>query len=253
VSLEAVEWVLKHSRSKGATRLVALVIAHRTNYKVGYAYPALDTIAEEAGIRRASLFPSRKNGNGCLAKLQELGELEIEPGGGSHKTNRYRLKLVDAQASLFDKTGTATAPESGTRTGAVLPEKQVRLPHHELFELKTKEASSSIAASFSVFGFSEPFGHTAFQSVVIARAPERHNGNIIEVMERVIQDCQSLRVKLPRKFYEEKHRLEAELRKAKEESDPGGKQNGYRRRKLHGADLDRQIIDAAQNAGRRPV
>ena len=64
-------------------------------------------------------------------------------------------------------------------------------------------------------GFSEPFGHPALQGVVLARAADPLNGNVVGVMERAIQDCQRRTVKVPYKFYEQKHRLEAELRKAK--------------------------------------
>lgn len=50
---------------------------------------------------------------------------------------------------------------------------------------------------------------------MLARAADPLNGTVVGVMKRAIQDCQRRTVKVPHKFYEEKHRLEAQLRKAK--------------------------------------
>jgi len=95
VSWQAMEWVLKHSRSKGASRLVALAIAYHIDKDGKPGFPSAETIAGYANIRRASVFP-------CLDVLHDLGELDWIPGGGYKRTNLYTLKLFALQASLFE-------------------------------------------------------------------------------------------------------------------------------------------------------
>ena len=102
MSWQAVHWVLNHSRSRGAARLVAISIASHANPD---PHPSVETIAREAGIRRASVFP-------CLDRLEALGELKRISGGGRCQYNRYELTLFAPQTSLF---GT----ENGQRTATV--------------------------------------------------------------------------------------------------------------------------------------
>lgn len=90
------EWVLRHSRSKGASRLVALAIAYHIDKDGKPCFPSAETIAGYANIRRASVFP-------CLDDLHDLGELDWIQGGGRNRTNLYTLKLFARQASLFER------------------------------------------------------------------------------------------------------------------------------------------------------
>ncbi len=107
MSWQAVEWVLKNSRSRGATRLVAVCIASHADQNGEQAWPSAQTIAQEAGISRSSVFP-------CLARLIQLGELVRIPGGGRNRTNAYRLTLVSPQASLPMET-VASADKNSRR------------------------------------------------------------------------------------------------------------------------------------------
>lgn len=82
-------------------------------------------------------------------------------------------------------------------------------------EKHKKESFLLLVEAFLPLGFSEPLAHPAFQDVVLPRAADPLNGTWSGAMERAIQDCQRRTVKVLHKFYEQKHRLEAELRKAK--------------------------------------
>lgn len=64
---------------------------------------------------------------------------------------------------------------------------------------------AAAARAFSAFGFDAPFGHSEFINAVLRRAGEINNGNIVEVMERVIVE---LGRKVPPQWYEAKHSLE---------------------------------------------
>jgi hypothetical protein len=88
------EWVLKHSRSAGAARLVALAIAYHVDKDGQPAYPSTETIAQFANLHRSSVFP-------CLDRLKKIGELDWIQGGGRNRTNLYSLKLFAQQSSLF--------------------------------------------------------------------------------------------------------------------------------------------------------
>ena len=103
MSWQAVECVLKHSRSRGATRLVAVSIANHADSVFGKARLSAETISREANILRSSVFS-------CLDGLEELRELERESGAGCKKVNEYRLVLFARQSSLFDN-GQQTAAE----------------------------------------------------------------------------------------------------------------------------------------------
>jgi len=66
---------------------------------------------------------------------------------------------------------------------------------------------SAVARAFEVFGFDKPFGHPAFRAAIVRRSAEIHDGNIVDAMEAVIQDCNR---KVPPAFYKAKHLLEDE-------------------------------------------
>lgn len=90
MSWQAVKWVLENSRSRGAARLVAVSIASHANPNGRNSYPSAETIAREAGIRRAYVFP-------CLQLLENLGELVRDSGGGRRRSNQYILRMTVPQ------------------------------------------------------------------------------------------------------------------------------------------------------------
>jgi hypothetical protein len=73
-----------------------------------------------------------------------------------------------------------------------------------------KDASATLRA-FLAFGFDHPFGHPRFQNAVLRSAEEIGNGNLLEVMERVIVELDG---KVPPLWYAAKHSLEETLKSA---------------------------------------
>lgn len=73
MSVEALAVVLHHSRAKGTVKLVALGIANHDGD--GGAWPSVATLA-----RYANVHP--RNVQKALVRLQQLGELWVEPQAG---------------------------------------------------------------------------------------------------------------------------------------------------------------------------
>jgi hypothetical protein len=73
MSVEALAVVLHHSRAKGTVKLVALGIANHDGD--GGAWPSVATLA-----RYANVHP--RNVQKALVRLQQLGELHVEPQAG---------------------------------------------------------------------------------------------------------------------------------------------------------------------------
>jgi hypothetical protein len=84
VSVEAVRHVLEKSKTKGAQRLILLVIAEHAD-RNGIAWPSVETIARLANC-------SERYVKETIALLQ-TGELVLERGGGRGRSNRYRIPL----------------------------------------------------------------------------------------------------------------------------------------------------------------
>ncbi len=84
MSYEAVRQVLERSKTKGAQRLILLVIAEHADHS-GIAWPSVQTIARLANC-------SARYVKDTIAKLKS-GELVLERGGGRGRSNRYRIPL----------------------------------------------------------------------------------------------------------------------------------------------------------------
>ena len=106
--------VLRFSRSKGTTRLVAVVIADSCRDDGTSAWPGIRTIAERAGTSVRSVQRSIK-------KLVQLNELDVFENQGPHRTNLYAVK-IDRLLAYGDRlTGatncTAAGCQNPTRHG----------------------------------------------------------------------------------------------------------------------------------------
>lgn len=84
MSVQALTWVLDHSKAKLADRLVLLSIANHANATGGDAFPSQATIAKEAGITARQVTR-------CTARLRDLGELDWVKGGSQYGTNLYEM------------------------------------------------------------------------------------------------------------------------------------------------------------------
>jgi hypothetical protein len=83
VSFKVTNWVWSRSESRNGARLVMLALADRADDN-GCAWPSIDDLAE-----RTKLSPRAVQKG--ITSLVELGELEVENGGGRHRSNRYRI------------------------------------------------------------------------------------------------------------------------------------------------------------------
>jgi hypothetical protein len=83
VSFKVTNWVWARSESRNGARLVLLALADRAGDD-GRAWPSIDDLAE-----RTKLSPRAVQK--AIANLVEIGEVEVENGGGRHRSNRYRI------------------------------------------------------------------------------------------------------------------------------------------------------------------
>ena len=132
MSLQAIDWVHKYSRSKGSARSVLTVLAHHMGRDGKGAFPSINTIAREAGVNRATVFRA-------LDDLKELGELDWIAGGGRNRTNLYTLTLFVRQGALFSlEVGCDRFPGKNGRNDAA---KQSHPSDTNKTEQKTRRAS----------------------------------------------------------------------------------------------------------------
>lgn len=100
MDVTALHCVLQYSRARLADRLVLFVIVSHLDWRDVRkpAWPSVRTIAQEAGL-------SERQVRASIAKLEAMGELEIERSAGMHGVNRYRLGpcLTIANDALFQR------------------------------------------------------------------------------------------------------------------------------------------------------
>lgn len=100
MSIQAVSWVLDHSRSRGIDRLVMISLANhastprKEDNRTGddedggaECFPSMRTIASEAGVSLGAVSKS-------IGSVVKLGEVEVRAAGGPRRSARYRLTLV---------------------------------------------------------------------------------------------------------------------------------------------------------------
>lgn len=83
MSIKVTTWAWAKSESRNGARLVMLALADRADDD-GRAWPSIDDLSE-----RTRLSPRAVQKG--IAALVEMGELEVEPGGGRRVRNRYRI------------------------------------------------------------------------------------------------------------------------------------------------------------------
>jgi hypothetical protein len=113
VSYEVVDLVLKHSRSRGATRMVLVVIGTYSNSDATGAFPSIDTIARKAGISERAVQYS-------LRDAVKLRELKIHREAG--RSNRYEITITPADIAppqdLHPRNGLHPTPADVAPGGA---------------------------------------------------------------------------------------------------------------------------------------
>lgn len=78
-------------------------------------------------------------------------------------------------------------------------------------EKEVEVVATASAAAWTSIGFAKPIGHKSFRSVWEARFQTKGEKEwLTDVMERTIQDCEHLGVKVPPPFFEAKRAVETE-------------------------------------------
>lgn len=99
MSIQAVAWVLEHSKSKGTARLVLIALANRVGREDGECWPSMRTIASDAGVSSPSTVKE------AVEKLELLGELVIIQKGDARRSGKYRLPFAVTNASSGQRSG----------------------------------------------------------------------------------------------------------------------------------------------------
>lgn len=89
MSIQAVDWVLKHSQAEHAERLVLFALANHASTDESVAFPSVQTLGTEAKLSRRAV-------QGALARLLEMGEI-VETGKTRSGTRCFRLPCIPAQ------------------------------------------------------------------------------------------------------------------------------------------------------------
>jgi hypothetical protein len=87
MSVIAMSWVFKKSKSTLGERLVLLALADHANDEGRNAYPSLGTLAEKSRLCERQV-------RRCIRKLEKSGELTVEIGEGWNGTNMYTLTAL---------------------------------------------------------------------------------------------------------------------------------------------------------------
>lgn len=86
MSIQAVAWVLEHSKATLADRLVLIAIANHADARGWNAYPAVPLIAHEALVSEATVYRA-------LATLETSGELTVSRRPG--RSNMYGVTALE--------------------------------------------------------------------------------------------------------------------------------------------------------------
>lgn len=88
MSVQAISWVIEHSRHKGSRLVLLMMIANHAHSDGTGAWPSIETLARESRMSLRHVFR-------LLPKLERSGELKIAVGAGPHGTNLYSLPLLN--------------------------------------------------------------------------------------------------------------------------------------------------------------
>ena len=116
MSISTVAQVRSSSKSHGSARTLLLVIASHVNPDTGWAWPSLDTLAHETGLRRRRTID-------LVHLLEVLGELEVRRGYGRGHVNFYRVH-VTPEEKVQSVPGEKV--QSSVRKGAISRQEKVQ-------------------------------------------------------------------------------------------------------------------------------
>lgn len=123
MSVVASAAVWKNSKAKGGNLLVMLALADFARDD-GYCWPSIDTVSKYARIGRRAT-------QRAIRSLVDAGELAIEEGGGRHKTNTYRILVIEK--------GVKETPFNLTERASFLTETAAPTPPDPLLTIKNRK------------------------------------------------------------------------------------------------------------------
>ncbi len=113
VSVQAMTWVMNHSDARLGDRLVLFSIANHADSYGRAAWPSIATIAAEARL-------SERQVKRALPRLIELGELDVDEGGGPNGVHRFSIRMGDnlappktSRGDILAKGGDKSCTKSG--------------------------------------------------------------------------------------------------------------------------------------------
>jgi len=151
MGFSAVRDVLAYSKAKPAARLILLILAHHVQDDSGLAWPALTTIAREAGLTVRPVWES-------INYLIEIGELVIDrPGGGrtrvnittgkqGGRSNCYRLNVAAANHVAGNNVGDSNIAVSSSNIAADSQGSSLRDHHSEIITKSKREIAPNGAS-----------------------------------------------------------------------------------------------------------
>ena len=114
-SVQAISWVIEHSKAKANPFVVLLMIANHARSDGTGAWPSLKTVAREARISRRTVWA-------CVNELEKIGELVVHRHRGKKHTNYYDLPLVQKMQELHLSDTAKGANGGSKRCNSFAPE-----------------------------------------------------------------------------------------------------------------------------------
>lgn len=179
----------------GRSRWPGLIFAGYGENQQKIGYP-LSWLAGTLGFEVTDL-------NNALLILQAQGHITLE----------LRDESVIVGIINWEKYQSEYLRQKGYRK--VTTKRTSRLPvegeREKEVEREVEEVATASAAAWTSIGFAKPIGHKSFRSVWEGRFQTKGEKEwLTDVMERTIQDCEHLGVKVPPPFFEAKRSVEAE-------------------------------------------
>jgi hypothetical protein len=120
-------------------RLIAVRLALHFIEKTGRCEPAIETLAHEVGMDRASVFRA-------IDALAERGWLEVEGSKGRHRNNYRLVTATVAPARPFNRRTSATVESANRRRSATPTVADVRLePSHQCDPISVEDNRKKIS------------------------------------------------------------------------------------------------------------
>ena len=186
LSVQAISWVLDHSKSRLGARHVLISIANHARKDGTGAWPSVQTIARESNL-------SVREVRYALIELEKIGELSYRKAAGPHGTNLYSLPLCGVQS--LQGSGCKIEP-IGVQSTAQWGEQFAPEPSLKKSVSKDREGSFAATGTQTSRGVIETLGVQELQGLktTLVRSLRRRNlpGYIRDSFTGRLQEVESL-------------------------------------------------------------